>query len=158
MAQFLYLIVMILDFAYNKKRRQFNISYITPSGSKALKQFNVMRFKSYALDPEGQFTNWDGRKCSPIYKEGLKWEDWTEPLTFMNELPEHDRVDLLGKYNPKLYTWDIETKYDPTEFPDPEHAKFPVTVISVANDKLDVIELVRWIFPRTIRSGFRSRS
>lgn len=132
---------MILDFAYNKKRRQFNISYITPSGSKALKQFNVMRFKSYALDPEGQFTNWDGRKCSPIYKEGLKWEDWTEPLTFMNELPEHDRADLLGKYNPKLYTWDIETKYDPTEFPDPEHAKFPVTVISVANDKLDVIEL-----------------
>lgn len=129
---------MILDFAYHKYKKQMYVSYITERGSKALREFNVSRFKSYYRDPAGIFTNWDGAKCSArwIEKPGL-----FEYLNFLHELPEEEQVYLRGKYNPRLYTWDIETKFDPKEFPDPGEAKFPITVISVASDNLDVVEL-----------------
>lgn len=129
---------MILDFGYNKGKRQMNISYITPTGSKALLQFNVSRFKSYIEDPNGQYDNWNGKKCSVKMVEKPSSFDY---LTFLHELPEHEQGLIRGKYNPRLYTWDIETKFDPTEFPDPMQAKFPITVISAASDKLDVVEL-----------------
>lgn len=129
---------MILDFGYNKTKRQMNISYITEKGAKALLQFNVSKFKSYVEDPNGSFTNWNENKCSEVYVSKPTSFDY---LNFIHELPEREKQLVLGKYNPKLYTWDIETKFDPIEFPDPFQAKFPITVISVANEQLDVVEM-----------------
>lgn len=129
---------MILDYNYNRWKKMMNITYITERGSKALLQFNISKFKSFVEDPAGNFTNWNGKPCS---------EMWTSKpgsfdiLNFLHELPEQEYKLITGKYNPKLYTWDIETKFDPSEFPDPAFAKFPITVISVASENLDVIEM-----------------
>lgn len=127
---------MILDYNYNKKRQQFTISYIKENGSKALLKYNVSRFKSFCEKENGSFTNWNGKKCD------VCWTDkpgWIETKTFLKELPEEDRKKLKGKTNPKLYTFDIEVEVDPTEFPEPSEAKYPILTISVVNEDLDAI-------------------
>lgn len=127
---------MILDYNFSKKRQQFTISYVKESGAKALLKYNVGRFKSYYETPNGKFKNWNGKNCD------VRWIDspeWCDIKTFLRELPEEDRKKILGKTNPKLYTADIEVEVDPTEFPDPDEAKYPILTISVVNENLDTI-------------------
>lgn len=128
---------MILDYAYNKSKNCFSISYIKENGQKSLMNFNVSRFKSYYRTPDGKFTNWDGCKCD------VKWTDRPsnfEFKTYMNEMDEKYRVLLDGKTSPKLYTFDIETEIS-DEFPEPSSAKFPITTISIVNTDCDIIVL-----------------
>ena len=127
---------MILDYNFSKKRQQFTLSYIKENGAKALLKYNVGRFKSFYETPNGKFTNWNGRKCD------IRWTDdpeWCDIKTFLRELPESDRQRIMGKANPKLYAADIEVEVDPTEFPDPDEAKYPILTISVVNEDLDTI-------------------
>lgn len=129
---------MILDYNFSKKRQQFTISYIKENGAKALLKYNVGRFKTFYTNPHGQYYNWDGKKCD------IKWTDdpsWADIKTFLKELPARDREKLLGKVNPKLYTFDIEVEVDPTEFPDPSEAKYPILTISIVNEGLNTIVL-----------------
>lgn len=129
---------MILDYNYHKQKRQLTFSYVTGGGGKQLLTYNVNRFKSYQEDPNGKFTNWNGKKCSVamVDKPG-----WTEFKTFIEELPATDKAKLLGKTNPRLYAFDIEVKVDMMEFPEPSEAKFPIQTISIVNDKLDAVVL-----------------
>ena len=129
---------MILDYNYSKKRGQLSLSYVTSNGGKKILKYNINRFKSYASSPRGQFTNFDGTKCIP------KWVErpgWTEFKTFIEELPKKDKQLLFAKHNPQLYTFDIEVDYEENVFPEPEQAKWPITTISVVNNKLDAIVL-----------------
>lgn len=129
---------MILDYAYNSNKKNFSISYIKEDGMKSLLNFNVSRFKSFYKTPTGQFKNWDGSNCD------VRWTDRPskfEYKTFMKELDEKYKNLLEGKYNPKLYTFDIETMVVDDEFPEPSEAKFPITTISIANPNCDVIIL-----------------
>lgn len=130
---------MILDYHYSKKRQQLTISYIKENGAKALLRYNIGRFKSFYETPSGEFTNWNGNKC------GIKWVDKPgifEFKTFLRELPQADRARLLGKTNPKLYTFDIEVKTeDITIFPEPDIARWPITTISICNFGLNTIVL-----------------
>ena len=129
---------MILDYNYHKQKRQLSFSYITEQGGKAILRYDVSRFKSFVEDPAGPFKNWNGNPCQirMVDKPG-----WTEIKTFIEELSERDKKMLLGKTNPRLYTFDIEVKVDPKEFPEPAEAKFPILTISIVNDKLDAIVL-----------------
>lgn len=129
---------MILDYNYHKQKHQLSISYVTEQGGKSILRYNVNRFKSYVEDPNGTFTNWNGKRCSIRMTEK---PGWTEFKTFIEELPETDKCLLLGKQNPRLYTFDIEVEVDPKEFPEPSEAKFPVLTISIVNDRLDAIVL-----------------
>ena len=127
---------MILDYNFSKKRQQFTLSYIKENGAKALLKYNVGRFKSFYETPSGKFTNWNGKKCD------IRWTDdptWCDIKTFLRELPQRDRELILSKTNPKLYAADIEVEVDPSEFPDPDEAKYPILTISVVNDDLDTI-------------------
>jgi DNA polymerase elongation subunit (family B) len=114
------------------------VSYITETGGKALMRYNVNRFKSYVEDPSGKFENWNGKRCSVRMTDR---PGWTEFKTFIEELPVADQKLLLGKTNPRLYTFDIECQADPKVFPEPGEAKFPILTVSVVNDKLDAIVL-----------------
>lgn len=129
---------MILDYNYHKQKRQLSVSYINEHGAKALLRYNVSRFKTYYENPSGRFDNWNGKKCDIKYTEK---PGWTEFKTFIEELPTRDKLLLLGKTNPKLYTFDIEVAYDPTEFPEPGEAKFPILTISIVNENLDAVVL-----------------
>lgn len=129
---------MILDYNYHKQKHQLSISYVTEQGGKSILRYNVNRFKSYVEDPNGTFTNWNGKRCSVRMTEK---PGWTEFKTFIEELPETDKRLLLGKQNPRLYTFDIEVEVDPKEFPEPSEAKFPILTISIVNDRLDAIVL-----------------
>ena len=129
---------MILDYAYDQRKKNFSISYIKEDGMKSLLNFNVSRFKAYYKTPSGSFENWDGSKCD------VRWTDKPskfEYKTFMKELDQKYKTLLDGKYNPKLYTFDIETMVVDDEFPEPSEAKFPITTISIANPNCDVIIL-----------------
>lgn len=129
---------MILDYTYDSRKKNFSISYIKEDGMKSLLNFNVSRFKSFYKTPTGRYKNWDGSNCD---------ERWTERpskfeyKTFMKELDKKYKSLLEGKYNPKLYTFDIETMVVDDEFPEPSEAKFPITTISIANPNCDVIIL-----------------
>ena len=128
---------MILDYNYNRSKRNLSVSYIKENGMKALLNFNVDRFKTYYLTPSGKYENWDGSKC------GVKWVDKPHNFdikTYLEEIPEEYKNLLKGKVAPKLYTFDIETEIS-DEFPEPSEAKFPITTISIANENCDVIIL-----------------
>lgn len=129
---------MILDYAYDSRKKNFSISYIKEDGMKSLLNFNVSRFKSFYKTPTGRYKNWDGSNCDE------RWTDRPskfEYKTFMKELDSKYKSLLAGKYNPKLYTFDIETMVVDDEFPEPSEAKFPITTISIANPNCDVIIL-----------------
>ena len=128
---------MILDYNYNRSKRNLSVSYIKENGMKALLNFNVDRFKTYYLTPSGKYENWDGSRCD------IKWVDRPTNFdikTFLEEMPEEYKKLLRGKVAPKLYTFDIETEIS-DEFPEPSEAKFPITTISIANENCDVIIL-----------------
>lgn len=129
---------MILDYAYDSRKKNFSISYIKEDGMKSLLNFNVSRFKAFYKTPTGRYKNWDGSNCDE------RWTDRPskfEYKTFMKELDSKYKSLLAGKYNPKLYTFDIETMVVDDEFPEPSEAKFPITTISIANPNCDVIIL-----------------
>lgn len=130
--------IMILDYNYHKQKRQLTFSYVTPTGGKALLRYNVDRFKTYVDDERGQCTNWNGKPCTQSWttKPG-----WSEFKTFIEELPQTDKDLLFGKYNPRLYAFDIEVKINPDEFPEPSEAKFPILIISCVNDRMDGVVL-----------------
>ena len=134
---------MILDYNYNKYKRNLSVSYVTETGGKKILNFNVDRFKTYYSTPSGKFTNWDGSKCD------VKWIDKPHNFdirTYFEEMPEQYRKLLQGKTAPKLYTFDIETEIQHDSngvpiFPEPEEARFPITVISVVSPDLNCIVL-----------------
>ena len=128
---------MILDYSYNKYKRNLSISYIKENGAKGILNFNVNKFKSYYSTPTGHYENWDGSKCD------IKWIDKPSQFdirTFILELDSKYQELINAKYVPKLYTFDIETEIS-DEFPEPSEAKFPITTISIANENCDVVIL-----------------
>lgn len=129
---------MILDYNFSKKRGQFSISYVTPNGGKKVLKYNVSRFKSYAKSPLGKFINFDESNCTPKWVEN---PGWAEYKTFIEELPQKDKDILFAKHNPQLYTFDIEVDYEENVFPEPSEARWPITTISIVNNKLDAIVL-----------------
>ena len=130
---------MILDYSYNKNKHIFSISYVKENGLKALLNFNVSRFKSYYYTPSGSYKNWDGAACGERYTED---PDLFDIKTYIKEIDPKYKKLISGRTNPRLYTFDIETHIgDSGEFPEPSEAKFPISTISIANDKLDVIVL-----------------
>lgn len=134
---------MILDYNYNSNKKNLSISYIKENGAKNVLNFNVERFKSYYKTPTGKYLNWDGNRCD------VRWTERPHRFDIRNyikELPEQYRKLLVGKTNPKLYTFDIETRtrLNPDEvetFPEPNEAKFPITTISIVSPECNVLIL-----------------
>ena len=129
---------MILDYTYSRNKKNFSISYIKEDGMKSLLKFNVSRFKTYKRTPTGTFENWDGSKCDVAFTENPSKFDYR---IFMKDLDEKYKKLIHAKYNPKVYTFDIETMVVDDEFPEPSEAKFPITTISIANPECSTIIL-----------------
>lgn len=129
---------MILDYTYSRNKKNFSISYIKEDGMKSLLKFNVSRFKTYKRTPTGTFENWDGSKCDVAFTENPSKFDYR---IFMKDLDEKYKKLIHAKYNPKVYTCDIETMVVDDEFPEPSEAKFPITTISIANPECSTIIL-----------------
>lgn len=129
---------MILDYNYNKNKRQLSISYIKETGGKSLINFNVERFKTFYKTPNGQYKNWDGDNCDIKYTSNPHKFDIR---TFMEEMMDKYKKLLLGKVAPKLYTFDIEVEIDEENFPEPSEARYPITTISIVSDELNTIVL-----------------
>lgn len=125
---------MILDYRYNKNKRELSISYIKENGMKGIESFNVDRFKSFAPNANGKYTNWDGSRCQARYTDEPRKFDIK---TYIEELTADKRTLFEGKTAPKLFTWDIEVVSD--EFPDPSEAKYPIVTISVCSPDCSVI-------------------
>lgn len=130
---------MILDYEYSQRDKKFTISYINNRGTKSFYEFNIQRFKTYFASPTGKYTNWDGSKCDMKYTDKPCKFDMME---FVEDLPKEHKDILFDERNiPKVYTWDIETEYDPDDKPHPETATFPVTAISIVSPEMKVMVL-----------------
>ena len=142
---------MILDYEYDQRNKKFTISYINERGTKSFYEFNINRFKSYYPSPTGPFRDWDGTKVAVRYTDRPSKFDIME---FVEDLPENVKGDLFNENCiPKVYTWDIETEFDPDEKPDPASAKFPVTAISCVSPEMKVMVMGLKDLPEeTIRS------
>lgn len=130
---------MILDYEYDQRNKKFTISYINPKGTKSFYEFNINRFKSYYPCPTGKFQDWDRTKVDVRYTDRPSKFDIME---FVEDLPENIKEELFDENCiPKVYTWDIETEFDPNEKPDPASAKFPITAISCVSPEMKVMVL-----------------
>lgn len=130
---------MILDYEYDQRNKKFTISYINPKGTKSFYEFNINRFKSYYPCPTGKFQDWDGTRVDVRYTDRPSKFDIME---FVEDLPNNVKGELFDENCiPKVYTWDIETEFDPNEKPDPASAKFPITAISCVSPEMKVMVL-----------------
>ncbi len=128
---------MLLDYKYIKKQRKLSVSYINDKGMKSIIDFNVDKFKSFYDDPQGQFEQPDGKRCSVKYTSDPSPFDIR---TFLKELPDNYKKLFSGKVSPKLYTFDIETKLrDDREFEEPCDAGMPIHTISVVSPEMNTV-------------------
>lgn len=128
---------MLLDYKFIKKQGKLSVSYVNNHGMKSVIDFNVDRFKSYYLDPNGKYQQPDGSKCSEMFTGDPSPFDLR---TFFRELDPKYRELFEGKVSPKLYTFDIETKLrDDREFTEPSSAEMPIHTISVVSPELKSI-------------------
>ena len=130
---------MILDYNYNSYNRRLDVSYIEDNGAKQILSFNVNRFKAYYSTPSGSFTNWAGDKCD------IRWVEKPskfEIKTFLTELDPKFKALLTKRTFPKVYTFDIEALADENgEYSEPEHARCPISTISICSPDLNTIVL-----------------
>lgn len=134
---------MILDYSYNKRDKLFKISYIDGSGHKKFLEYNAGKFKSYEFNDEGEYTNWDGRKCDISYINNPSSFDIK---TFITELPDADKKLLSNSTFPKLYTFDIET--DKVELSTLDHNGNPIRKFSEASEGSGVINTISIVNPK----------
>jgi len=131
---------MILDRTWNKREQKLVISYIDKEGNRQFYQKYFHHFKTYEYDDRGDIDTWDGRKARKVFKDTT---DYTpnefDILEFMYELPEDLGKEMHAQNFPKLYFFDIETKFDPTTFPDPQTARHQVTSISLVGPDMSCI-------------------
>lgn len=128
---------MLLDYKFIKKQGKLSVSYINNKGMKSIIDFNVDKFKSYYDDPNGQFEQPDGKRCSIKYTSNPSAFDIR---TFLKELPDNYTKLFSGKVSPKLYTFDIETKLrDDREFEEPSDARMPIHTISVVSPEMKTV-------------------
>ena len=131
---------MILDRTWNKREQKLVISYIDKEGNRQFYQKYFHHFKTYEYDENGDIDTWDGRKARKVYKDTAEYTpNEFDILEFMYELPEDINKTMHAQYFPKLYFFDIETKFDPTTFPDPQKAAHQVTSISLVGPDMSCI-------------------
>jgi len=125
---------MLLDYKFIKKQGKLSVSYINEKGMKSIMDFNINKFKSYYLTPNGKYTNWDGARCDEMLTDNPSRFDIR---TFFEELDSKYKKLFNGRTSPRLYTFDIETKMrDDREFVEANVANMPVHTISVASPEL----------------------
>ena len=131
---------MILDRTWNKKEQKLTISYIDQSGNRKFYQKYFHHFKTYEYDEQGEFLTWDNKRCRKVYKDTAFYEpNEFDILELMYEFePDLNKI-MHAQYFPKLYFFDIETKFDPKAFPDPETALHQVTSISLVGPDMSCI-------------------
>lgn len=131
---------MILDYIYSQMEKELSISYIDNSGNKQIMKFNgLTKIPTYYFSPNGQFTNWDGSKCSKKLTSKPSVFDIKEFI--FNLSPEYQKK-LENKVFPKLYTFDIETQIKSKyEFTEPTVADMPILTISMVNPELNCVVL-----------------
>ncbi len=131
---------MILDRTWNKNEQKLVISYIDKDGNRQFYQKYFHHIKTYEYDDQGDVDTWNNRKAKKVYKDTTNYTpNEFDILEFMYELPEDLNKAMHGQYFPKLYFFDIETKFDPTTFPDPETAQHQVTSISLVGPDMSCI-------------------
>jgi DNA polymerase elongation subunit (family B) len=131
---------MILDRTWNKNEQKLVISYIDKEGNRQFYQKYFHHFKTYEYDENGDVDTWDGKKARKVYKDTTNYTpNEFDILEFMYELPEDLNKVMHAQYFPKLYFFDIETKFDPTSFPDPQKALHQVTAISLVGPDMSCI-------------------
>ena len=131
---------MVLDRTWNKKEQKLTISYIDQSGNRKFYQKYFHHFKTYEYDEQGEFLTWDNKRCRKVFKDTAFYEpNEFDILELMYEFePELNKM-MHAQYFPKLYFFDIETKFDPKAFPDPETALHQVTSISLVGPDMSCI-------------------
>ncbi len=131
---------MILDRTWNKREQKLVISYIDKEGNRKFYQKYFHHMKTYEYDDNGDVDTWDNRKARKVFKDTT---DYTpnefDILEFMYELPEDLQKEMHAQNFPKLYFFDIETKFDPLSFPDPQTARHQVTSISLVGPDMSCI-------------------
>ena len=124
---------MILDRTWNKREQKLTISYIDNNGNRQFYQRYFHHFKTYEYDDSGDIDTWNGRKARKVFKDTTNYDpNEFDILEFMYELPEELNKTMHAQNFPKLYFFDIETKYDAQSFPNPDLAAHEVTSISLA--------------------------
>lgn len=134
---------MILSRIWNKYSRQLEVSYLDENGMRQMYVKPMRYWKTYEYNDRGQYDTWDGRKCSPVFKDSSVYSpnefDILEYLFSMEHGTEEEQKLLTSFYanNPiRLYTYDIETEVS-DEFPEPEEAKQKVTSISIVSPEFN---------------------
>ena len=132
---------MIINRFWNRFKQQLEISYIDKEGNRQLFIQRLHHWKTYEYDDKGTCETWDGKKCSPVFKDAKTFRpsefDMLEHIFDMSKSERTAQIqqEFYGNYPIRLYTYDIETEVS-DEFPDPFIAKQRVTSISLVGPDL----------------------
>ncbi len=126
---------MIIDRTWNKRTQTYTVSYVDAAGNRKLWSRMMHHWTTYEFDNNGDCFNWDGRRCSKVFKKGSEYVPCEfDQLEMLYGLSESD-PQLLAEFHaaraPRTYSFDIETEYVEGEFPYPDKAEFKVTAISL---------------------------
>ena len=135
---------MIIDRSWNKREQKIVISYIDKNGNRKMYQKYMHHIKTYEYDENGAFDTWNNKKCNKVYKDSSTYRpNEFDMLEFMFDMKGTDDEFYLNEFHAnypiRLYTYDIETKFEPGVFPDPDLANQEVTSISLVGPDLSCI-------------------
>lgn len=126
---------MIIDRSWNKQTQNYVISYLDDHGNRKMWNRYMHHWTTYEFDENGKFENWDGRRCSKIFKKASEYNpcefDQLEMIYNIENTDPQLYKELHAARAPRTYVFDIETKYTEGQFPYPEQAAFEVVAISL---------------------------
>ena len=126
---------MIIDRSWNKNTQNYVVSYLDDKGNRKMWNKYMHHWTTYEFDDNGKLENWDGRKCSKVFKDSHDYNpcefDQLEMLYGLEKTDPELYKALHAARAPRTYVFDIETKYQEGQFPYPEKAEFEVVAISL---------------------------
>lgn len=144
---------MLLDI--EKDEDKLIISYYTPEGNVAYKNYHVENKSNWAICKEGDkykdknYRNWDGRAVKKTRAYYLNKHSITE---YLHNLPQKEKDDLFAANMPRTYFVDIEVEVS-DEFPHPEEAKNQITSIAIVTpENVVLVYATRDLTNKQVRS------
>ena len=132
---------MLLD--VEQRQKEIIVSYYNKEGNVAFKRYPIDQYKNWYITQESDrykhstLRNWDGR---PIKEGPARQYNKFSLISFLDNLPQHDKDVIFEPTIPRTYFVDIETEIV-DGFPKPEEAKTRILAFSIVTPDRKVIVL-----------------
>ena len=132
---------MLLD--VEQRDKEIIVSYYDTEGQVKFRRYPIDQYKNWYITDENDrykhesLKNWDGR---PVKEGKARQYSKFALISFLDNLPEHDKKIIFEPTMPKTYFVDIETEIV-DGFPKPEEAKTRILAFSIVTPDRKIVVL-----------------